>query len=330
MEYETERFFAIVAVFNPGGLKSRYKMFGEFEARMKASGVNLFVAECAFGDEPFAVTSEKNPLHIQLRSRSILWLKENLINICASKLPTQWKYMAWIDPDVEFENPDWVCDCVKELKKYKVVQMFEECVFLDKSNAPVLRRPGFVYKHIKGTFSSPSSPDTRSKSKGTEASKSSFPFDKEQVDGTNRGHPGCAWAICRDAYEMMGGLVDFAVTGAADTFMAYGFIGQMTKATVRIKNKEYLESMQMWERKALDAVRKNVGYVKGNVKHYWHADEDAGDQQYLDREKILNECNFNPKTDIKKDLQGVYQFVNPASKLSQRLYQYFINSSEEK
>lgn len=323
-----ERFFAITTVFNPAGSESRYKGFSAFEARMKASGVNLFVIECAFGDAPFAVTSAKNPFHIQLRSKSILWIRENLINICVSKLPTNWKYMAWIDSDVEFENPDWVCECVKELNKnYRVVQLFEECDMLDKTGAVMAHVPGFAYKHVRGTFSAPASPDLRAKSKGN---KDTFNFKNELGDGKEAGfgEPGFAWAICRDAYETLGGLVDFAITGPADNFMAYSFIGQLSQATTRIKNREYLECLQTWEKKAADAIRKNIGYVKGNIKHHYTVI--ASEHHCQERDKILNECNFNPKTDIKKDLQGVYQLVNPASKLSQRLYQYFINCYEDK
>ena len=311
----------ITAIFNPCGYKSRYDLFKDFAARMKENGVKLFVIECAFGEQPFSVTTDKNPLHIQVRSSSIMWIKENLINVCISKLPPHWRYVAWLDADIEFVNQDWVSDCISILKKYKVVQLFDECILLNKDKTTMAKKEGFIYKYFKGTFMSPTS-------KSSKGNAYFSPMDKKKGKEDDHGHPGFAWAMTRDAYEQLGGLIDFAVTGAADTFMAYSFIGELNKTTIPIKNETYLAALKSWEKKSLQAVRKNVTYLSGAIKHYWHGE--FKDRQYYEREKILYETNFDPKADIKKDMQGLYQFVSPTSKLSQRLYQYFVMRNEDK
>ena len=78
---------------------------------MSESGVFLLTVECIFESAPvfglprqvFEVTEAGNPRHLQLTAPSILWMKENLINIAVKHLPERIEYIAWIDTDIEFE-----------------------------------------------------------------------------------------------------------------------------------------------------------------------------------------------------------------------------------
>ncbi|CAF4643035.1 unnamed protein product, partial [Rotaria sp. Silwood2] len=78
---------------------------------MSQSGVFLFTVECLFQSTPvfglpkqtYEVTQPNNPHHLQVLAPSILWMKENLINISVKHLPAHIEYIAWIDTDIEFE-----------------------------------------------------------------------------------------------------------------------------------------------------------------------------------------------------------------------------------
>jgi hypothetical protein len=78
---------------------------------MARSGVNLFTVECIFDSatrfglppQQFEVTQSGNPRHFQFVVPSIIWMKENLINMAVQRLPSHIDRIAWIDADVEFE-----------------------------------------------------------------------------------------------------------------------------------------------------------------------------------------------------------------------------------
>lgn len=109
--YDTSTFAVITAIFNPIKYQSRYNHYQKFEAHMTQSGVYLITVECLFESAPhfnlpkqnFEITRAGDWRHIQLRAPSILWMKENLINIAVQRLPQHIEYVAWIDADIEFE-----------------------------------------------------------------------------------------------------------------------------------------------------------------------------------------------------------------------------------
>ena len=43
------------------------------------------------------------PGHLQITAPSVLWLKENLINIAVQRLSKDVEYIAWLDADIEFD-----------------------------------------------------------------------------------------------------------------------------------------------------------------------------------------------------------------------------------
>ena len=70
-------FYVVAVMTNPERFNTRARLFREFMERMNKYGVNLFVVEGAFGEREFEVTDPSNPWHIQIRTESELWHKEN-------------------------------------------------------------------------------------------------------------------------------------------------------------------------------------------------------------------------------------------------------------
>lgn len=112
MSQDDVKHLAVIAIhFNPVGYQTRPDLFKNFEKHITKSGVFLFTVECIFQSAPlfglteqqFQVTQIDHRQHLQLVAPSILWLKENLINIAVKHLPKHIEYVAWIDTDIEFE-----------------------------------------------------------------------------------------------------------------------------------------------------------------------------------------------------------------------------------
>lgn len=109
--------FAVISViFNPVKYNSRYDHYRRFAQHMSQCGVTLYTVECIFESAPqfslprqdFEITRAGDRHHFQLIAPSIIWMKENLINVAVQRLPQHIEYIAWIDADVEFEV------CIKE------------------------------------------------------------------------------------------------------------------------------------------------------------------------------------------------------------------------
>src|SRR5690606_675107 len=103
----------------------------------------LVIVEIAYGDRQHAVTKKAldtvssgnvnttNVQHIQLRTNTELWHKENAINLAFNCLPDSWKYAAWIDADVTFTRPGILEETIHKLQHHAVVQMWSQGLDLD-------------------------------------------------------------------------------------------------------------------------------------------------------------------------------------------------------
>lgn len=271
--------YVVTSVFNPVRYRSRWRLYKDFEAYVEQSGAILYTAEVAYGAREFAVTEAHNPRHLQLRTTSELWLKENALNLAIARLPADWKYVAWVDADVTFARPDWANETLQQLQHYDVVQMWSEAVDLSPQHEILHRHKGFVAAYQRGQL------DLRDK-----------PYEGF--------HPGYAWAYRRSALDQLGGLLDTAILGAADRHMATALLSNVSRSYPPGLSRGYVQELRQWQRRAA-ALRKNIGHVPGALFHAFHGAK--VNRQYLSRWQILKDHAYNPDTDLKRDWQGVYQ-----------------------
>jgi len=110
-KYDLNHFAVITVLFNPIRYRSKVELYHKFDQHMTRSGITLLTVECIFekeerlglSNQKFEITRETDQRHLQIRAPSVLWLKENLINIAAKRLPPYVEYIAWLDADIEFE-----------------------------------------------------------------------------------------------------------------------------------------------------------------------------------------------------------------------------------
>ena len=257
---------------------------------MKDSGVRLTTVEVQQGDRPFMVADgSHNVNYVKMRTFDELWVKENMINIGISRLPSDWEYVAWIDADIMFTRPDWAEEVVHQLQHYMVVQCFESCVDLGPSQEPLQIHQSFMSEYIKNGCRPPVGP----------GHYGSYSPEK------NFWHPGFAWAARREAIDHVGGMIDFAILGSGDHHMAMGLIGCIEKSAPASLGNKYKNELLIWQERAEQHLKRDVGFVGGTIVHKWHGKKK--NRKYVERWDILKKWDYDPDDDLKRDWQGLLQ-----------------------
>src|SRR6476660_311156 len=101
----SSKFWVITSYFNPARYQNKRDNFDRFMAGMKEVGANVLVVEMAFGESPFEL--EAGDHVVQFRGDGLMWQKERLLNVAASRLPESCTKIGWFDADIVFKEPDW-------------------------------------------------------------------------------------------------------------------------------------------------------------------------------------------------------------------------------
>ena len=292
----------IMVLSNPCQFARRYILAREFIARMEQEeNITLYIVELAYGSQKFHITSPTSKRHLQLHADIPLWHKENMINIGVRKLlPAGWKAMAWIDADVEFENPHWATDCLKILNGCRdIVQIFSHAIDMDAKQDAMSIFPSFGYQYSK----------KRSYGK----------------TGINMWHPGFAWACTRKAYERMGSLFEQSILGAGDHNMAFSLIGNARASLNDAVTADYKEAVEEFGVRVRGL---RLGYVPGLIRHYFHGSKK--NRKYGERWKILVDHAYEPSVHVaaRKDGLLVPSKTCPSAMLEE-IMAYFAERNED-
>jgi len=313
----------VTMISNPRRFRSRYALYNMFKDHMaKSHCVQLHTVEIAYGDREFELGEEC----IRLRTNDELWHKENALNIAISRLPSDWKYVAWIDADIQFTRPDWAIETIHMLQHHPVVQPWTIANDLGPNYESFnsYKSFAFCYHESISKFTSPEDKII------LETNKNNCYYIPENIQHKTHisWHPGYAWACTREAFDHLGGLMDFCVVGSADRHMAHALIGNV-ESTMELdrENEHYLKLMKEWQNRAEKHIKRNIGYVNGTINHYWHGNKKS--RRYHDRREIIYGNNFDPLYDIKKDYQGLWQLTGDKIKLRDDLMHYFQIRNED-
>ena len=298
----------ITTYFNPCGYKSRRVNYDKFIKGLKHNGVKCITIECAFGDQPFDLPNDLNI--IRVRTDSILWQKERLLNLAASWVPERYKYIAWLDCDIGFENFDWVNDCVHRLKSHQIVQVFEKCVRLNQDGTgreePDVASFGMIQYYVPQSLS----PE----------------IGRYDV----HGHTGYGWAMRRSLFEQVG-LYEGAISGSADHFMAHAIFD---KYGFCIENalkhdQTQIQHLKEWGKKFYELAQGDLGYVPGRIVHFWHGS--TQDRRYFLRMHEITDLGYNPYLDIIAPPGRPLEWSPMMNKQGLKDYfiQYFTNRRED-
>jgi hypothetical protein len=232
---------------------------------------------------------------------SILWVKENLINLAIKSLPTNWEYVCWIDSDILFLNPNWVEETINSLKVHDVVQLYKNIAYLDQNgnidmsinipyHKPIL--PSFIYKCIK---------------------------EQRHLFAPT----GFGWGINKNLYQKIGEFFEFGIIGGGDFIFAVAATQSYEFAKTAVPFK-YMPS-QNYANKLMSYYNSFKGckthYINGLICHQWHGSLEQ--REYDPRWNILLKNKFDPDHHVSKNDDGVIYFNDKSSNFETEILRYF-------
>lgn len=301
------KLYVVTMLSNPLRYRNRYSNYWRFENQVNAAGAELYTVELAFGERHFEITEPNNPKHLQLRTSHELWHKENALNLLIQRLPTDAKYVAWIDADVMFTRGDWAQETLHLLQHYDVLQMFSQAMDLDVNNEPTQQHTGFMFEYSNAQ-SDPLNTDPIKLYPDTKGQSGSGGGSGYKPYGKGYWHPGFAWAAKKEALNKVGMLMDWPILGSADWHMAWALIGRAQYQMNPALSENYKNLTMEWQNRAEMYIKRNVGYMPGLITHMFHGSK--AKRAYGDRWSFLINAKFDPITDIKRDHQGLWQLSN--------------------
>ena len=268
-----EILYVVLPYFNYCGFKRRQELFVKFVNEIRhVKNVRIVVSELT-GPAPLPCLPVWK--HIKNRGDTPVWMKEKLINVAIKQLPDDWEYVAWIDADITFLNPNWAQDTIDALQTNDVVQMFRTAVNLGPNNEAIKIDKGFGYMYAE----------------------SGTPYVK--TDKYGHWHPGYAWACTRSTFRTMGNaLLDWAILGSGDRHMAMAWIGRVLDSCPGTIHMNYKIMLMEYQHKCQNF---SVSYVPGTILHHWHGRLE--DRKYRERWDILVRHKFDPISDVTMSLR---------------------------
>lgn len=293
-KYKTDSSAVIISCFfNPQHSPYRIIAFQKFYHTIKH--LNHRIIECLIDDDKPQLP--ETPYIKRVKTNSLLWHKESLLNNIVADLPSQFQYVFWVDADVLFMNDNWLVDGVAQLQDSNIIQPFEHCFHLERNKL----QP--VHLNVE---------DTKWKLKNNMLPKSdqisawrSFCSNVPSGLAANtnydlHGHVGFAWGARRELIERVP-LYDRALIGGADHIIAHAAAGHIPHGCITKSFTEMIDEVNEWSRKFYALAQGKIGYVPGDLYHLWHGD--IKDRQYLKR---IREFTDVSKTITMRDENGLH------------------------
>lgn len=311
--------WGITTYFNPCGYKKRYNNYVTFRYSSLKQNLKLITIELSINDSPFVLKKDMSDILVQVKSNSVLWHKEQLLNVAISHLPNDCDKICWLDCDLIFENDNWVNDLSAKLDgPFIFVQPFEMITNLNEDHT-------IGYSTL--AYSNASLGENKQK----------------KVKGT----VGFGWAAKLDFIKSLRGFYPFNIIGGGDNFVqmilkACNYINsksfeELTKHENMSRfndaqKKHFISYLRTLNSLPTDFVRSinsnSVSFIKGNAFHLWHGN--TRDRQYSSRHDILKMYSFNPAKHIYFNNDNCLEWTNDApKKLKKAVKKYFKSRNED-
>lgn len=307
-----DRLAIVACFFNPSGSKRRVKNFNKFLQGLERSGVHTLVVELAFGSRKFEIEHEHI---IRLRSDSIMWHKERLLNIGIKQLLNAgYQQIVWLDGDITLTNPNWPWLIAAQLEEHRLCQIF--------SRARI--------EAADGTYICKTSAAKRYQENGYRLK-----------NGKVSGQTGFGWAARADVLQHVL-LYENAIVGGGDKmiFMAsiiqpheHDHLKELTYSHIpcekcghRNMSLPYTTNYLAWAHRWSQAVNRQVGYVEMEIKDMFHGKR--SDRKYMSRRNILFRHEYDPDNDLTVDGNSSFEWADNKQEFSKDMHSYFLSRRE--
>lgn len=320
--------WVITSYFNPSGYRRRYQNFQVFRRHLN---VPLLVVELT-RDGEFELGPDDADIVLQLTGEDRIWQKERLLNIGAEHLPDHVDYVAWVDCDVVFDDPNWSFKAIDALDAdARLIQLFQTLSHVRSSWSPPAEsvdmpapddsffdEESFCSRLSKEPFS-----HARFETKRPQVSE---PEDSEKIKLDSVAH-GLAWAAKRSLLSSCG-LYDASIIGGGDRPLVYAAIALASKINENgyLSEAHWLHYMR-WASRFHAEVDGKVGFLDQRAYHLWHGE--LVNRNYLKRHHIIRSRDFHPDRELEKSSNGTWKWADPNSQLSYDLATYFDSRRED-
>lgn len=299
-------FWAVTVFFNPAGFQALYNNYFTFAEQLKRQGVNLLTVECAFNDGEYQIPEGEHVY--RLRSNSVMWQKERLINYGVSQLPPDCKYFGWLDCDVLFSTDDWAKMAVEKLQKANIIQLYKKVFYMP---------PGM--KQFDG-----------SKMMAIQSVIWQKMIHKNWLERRRRKElpfstPGFAWAARRDVFADIG-IYDRNIIGSGDTFLVDCYLDSWDIHGFASKFTDHMKKDMMAWCKKLKEKKPVLDYLPIDIYHLWHGS--LKNRKYMDRHDVVLKYDYDPEKDIVLS-NNVYEWSSDKKGMHEDIRQYFYDRQED-
>ncbi|MFZ4632487.1 MAG: alginate lyase family protein [Patescibacteria group bacterium] len=308
-------FWGITTFFNSEKYKNKIINYRVFRERSKKQGLKLLMVECAFGNNPFELNKADADILIQVRSNSVLWQKERLLNIGLKNLPSDCDKIAWLDADIIFTDDNWIEESSRLLEKYSVVQLFEYVIRASEKDSKALIKNKDISLDL--------GLDEKELLKKMSCIKHTIYNNDLTAMGFN---PGLAWASRRDVFTE-DGFFDKMIVGSGDKIMKYAFINQKLESNLEVILSEKIkESISRWSENIYSKVQASIYYVPGIIVHLYHGKKEK--RLLFKRHELMHEYNFDPNLDLKLNEDECFEWASDKKDLHDFVKLYFNKRGE--
>lgn len=278
-----------------------------YVAEVKLEGSVNYTSPIPYWDER---DEDKNVKYLHLTTKSVIGHYINAMNLLLQLVKED--YVAFLDTDIIFTNPEWVTKTVSALQIYDVVQMFSHIEYLGPNYVPInLTKEGYYYQY---------------RELGGITGGITFKKDK-RIPDSKIAPPGGATAWRREALNKVGGLIDWCIMGSSDFHMAAALLGGLETALQEEEfSDDYKSKCITWENRA-SYLNKNVGYVPGLVYHMWHGHPLT--RKFIRHKTPLYKFDYTPSTDLIRNTQGIYELDSRSPGLRNEIYEFFKSRNED-
>ncbi len=295
--------WVVSCFFNTASYQTPLNNFRLFADSLARQGVPLLTVEVAFGDNPFVLPDKYRV--IRLRSNSVLWQKERLLNHAVDELPGDCDKVAWVDADILWPDATWAERATDLLSvgynRCNVVQLFDGALRLFPGQQEWTEKnpwgsglwwePGSVFRLQNG----------------------------RQLAGSAMGF---AWAAQREWLECVQ-LYDRSVLGSGDFIL----LNALFNSTFKWGHSPLDDDIAAWQTKfSSRLLRPRVGYVAGTICHLFHGN--LKNRQYQSRHNILKKHNYLPLLDV-VERNHVWEWSSDKPALHQAVRDYFFARKED-
>lgn len=297
--------WAIACYFNPFGSARRLANFRSFRRRL---GARLVAVELSF-DGGFDLVEGDADRLLQVNGGDRLWQKERLLNLALGALPDECEFVAWLDADIVFHDPDWAERVREALGRHAIVQVFDR-----------LEEPGSGRDGEGGSRVSLAS--------GLHQGRYDMDVFARIGRSLEMGYtPGHGWAAHRSLLDRFG-LYDAFILGTGDKAIAAAAYGRIEPLIESIDlNPPHAEHYRAWAEPFSREVGGSVGHSENTISHLWHGD--LVRRRYRTRYLDFREYAFDPAEDLRLTVSGVWAWSNGKTEMHDYVRRYLESRCED-